>query len=198
MNKKSLALIIFVLTVVSIYGLFYAAVTAVLMPYDLNEFKNELNTMPQLPVINNSDITKMESEAAMIESSSPLKYMPQSERTNVANQMRTYNAVPPELFYQDFNYYNTYNNYKALAYSLVLKENLSRKINNISSTYEKLSSYANKTQTISQEMATDFEKGDNKAYANDLRNLTSMMKQYNSEMAQLKNQLQELINELSK
>jgi hypothetical protein len=46
MSRKSLALIIFILAVVGIYGLFYAAVTAVLIPNDLNEYKNELNTAP--------------------------------------------------------------------------------------------------------------------------------------------------------
>ncbi|HML05245.1 MAG TPA: hypothetical protein VK426_05685 [Methanobacterium sp.] len=198
MSRKSLVLIIFIFAVVGIYGLFYAAVTAVLIPQDLNEFKNELNTMPQLPLNNDSSIKDMESQAAIMESNSPLKYMSQSERTNTANQMRNGNAIPPEAMNSDFTDYNAYNNYKALAYSLILKGDVSNEIKNLSSSYEELSSYANKTEAINQKMATDFENGDNKAYADDLRSLASMMKQYNIEMAQLKIQLQNVINTLSK
>ncbi|HML04609.1 MAG TPA: hypothetical protein VK426_02445, partial [Methanobacterium sp.] len=71
-------------------------------------------------------------------------------------------------------------------------------IKNLSSSYEELSSYANNTEAINQKMATDFQNGDNKAYANDLRGMANMMRQYNSEMAQLKIQLQNVINTLSK
>ena len=198
MSRKSLVLIIFIFAVVGIYGLFYAAVTAVLIPQDLNEFKNELNTMPQLPVNNDSSIKDLESQAATIESSSPLKYMSQSERASMANQMRSGNAIPPEAMNPNFSGYNAYNNYKALAYALILKGDISNEIKNLSSSYEELSSYANKTEAINQKMATDFENGDNKAYANDLRSMANMMKQYNSEIAQLKTQLQNVINTLSK
>ena len=197
MNKKTLVLIIFI-AVAGIYGLFYATVTAVLVPQDLNEFKNELNTMPQLPVNNDSSIKELENQAAVFESSSPLKYMSQSERTNMANQMRNGNAMPSQALNQNFTGYNTYNNYKALAYTLVLKGELSNEIKNISSSYEELSSYANKTESINQKMATDLENGDNKAYANDLRGMANMMRQYNSEIAQLKIQLQNVINTLRK
>ena len=53
---------------VGIYGVIYAAVTTVLMPQDLNEFKTELDATSQNQ-ISNSDITKIESAAATMESS---------------------------------------------------------------------------------------------------------------------------------
>jgi hypothetical protein len=139
----------------------------------------------------------MESQAALIESYSPLKNLPQNQRTSMANDMRNGNTIPLEVSNQNFADYNTYNNYKALVYALALKGDLSNQIKNLSSNYEELSSYANKTEAINQKMAADFEKGDNKAYADDLRDMANIMKQYNSEIAILKDQLQNIINELS-
>jgi hypothetical protein len=198
MNKKSLAFIIFILAVVGAYGLFYAAVTAVLMPQDLNEFKNELDTMPQLPVINASTINEMENSAAVMESHTPLKHMSQSQRTSMANQMRNYNTMPLELLNQNFTANNAYNNYRALAYAMILKGDLSNEIKNFSNTTEEVSNFAKKDGIISQKMATDFENGDDKAYADDLRNIANNMKQYNSKMVVFKTQLQNIVNQLNK
>lgn len=198
MSRKILALIILLVAVVGIYGLFYAAVTTVLIPQDLNNYKTELDSLPQLPVINDSTINQMESDAALMESYSPLKYLSQSERAAMADQMRNNNAIPPELLNQNFDEYTTYINYKALAYSIALNGDLSNEIKNLSSTYEELSSFSNKTVAITQKMATDFENGDDKAYAEDLRNMANLMRQYNSKMAELKIQLQKVVNELSK
>lgn len=198
MSRKILALIILLVAVVGIYGLFYAAVTTVLMPQDLNNYKTELDSLSQLPVINDSTINQMESDAALMESYSPLKYLSQSERAAMADQMRNNNAIPPELLNQNFDEYTTYINYKALAYSIALNGDLSNEIKNLSSTYEELSSFSNKTVAITQKMATDFENGDDKAYAEDLRNMANLMRQYNTKMAELKTQLQKVVNELSK
>lgn len=196
MNKKILALIIFVVAVVSIYGLSYAAVTTVLMPQDLNHFKNELDTMPQLPVINNSAITETESSAAVMESYSPLKDMSKSQRTAMADQMRNYNAIPMGLLNQNFTEYANYNNYRTIAYSIVLNGDLSSEIKNLSSSYEKISSLSDEMVALSQKMATDFENGNDKAYADDLRRSANIMKQYNIEMAVLKTKLQTIVNQL--
>ena len=198
MSRKILALIILLVAVVGIYGLFYAAVTTVLMPQDLNNYKTELDSLSQLPVINDSTINQMESDAVLMESYSPLKYLSQSERAAMADQMRNNNAIPPELLNQNFDEYTTYINYKALAYSIALNGDLSNEIKNLSSTYEELSSFSNKTVAITQKMATDFENGDDKAYAEDLRNMANLMRQYNTKMAELKTQLQKVVNELSK
>lgn len=197
MSRKILALIIFLVAVVGVYGLFYAAVTTVLMPQDLNNFKKELDTMPQLPVINDSEIAQTENSAALMESYTPLKDLSQSQRTTMANQMRNNNFVPPELLNSNFDEYNTYINYKVLAYNIAFKGDVSSELKNISSTTEEISSMANKTMTLNQKMATDFENGDDKAYADDLRTLADFMKQYNSKIAELKTQLQNVVNQLS-
>ncbi len=197
MSRKILALIIFLVAVVGVYGLFYAAVTTVLMPQDLNNFKNELDTMPQLPVINDSEIAQTENSAALMESYTPLKDLSQSQRTTMANQMRNNNFVPPELLNSNFDEYNAYINYKVLAYNMAFKGDVSSELKNISSTTEEISSMANKTMTLNQKMATDFENGDDKAYADDLRTLADFMKQYNGKIAELKTQLQNVVNQLS-
>lgn len=197
MSRKILALIIFLVAVVGVYGLFYAAVTTVLMPQDLNNFKKELDTMPQLPVINDSEIAQTENSAALMESYTPLKDLSQSQRTTMANQMRNNNFVPPELLNSNFDEYNTYINYKVLAYNIAFKGDISSELKNISSTTEEISSMANKTMTLNQKMATDFENGDDKAYADDLRTLADFMKQYNGKIAELKTQLQNVVNQLS-
>ena len=137
MNRKIMALIIFIVAVVAIYGVIYAAVTTVLMPQDLNEFKTELDAMSQNQ-ISNSDITQLESAAATMDSS-PLSYMSKSQRVNIANEMRNGDTVPPGVLNQDFTQYNNFNYYKSLAYALVLKGDLSSGINNLSGNYGEIS-----------------------------------------------------------
>ena len=198
MNRKILALIIFIVAIAGVYGLFYAAVTTVLMPQDLNTFKTELDAMSQSSITNDSSIAQTESSAAIMESYSPLNGLSQSQRTEMANKMRINNAtIPHGVLNQNFNEYNTYNNYKAMAYSLVLKGDISSRINNLSSTYEKVNHLGSEIVYLNQKMATDFENGDNKAYADDLRSTVTLTKQYNSEMTVLKTQLQTLVNQLS-
>jgi len=92
MNKKILAMIIILVAIVGVYGLFYVAVTSVLMPMDMNSFKTDLNAMPQLPVNNNSTINDLENSADIMESHPSLKYMSQNQRTEMANQMRNSNS----------------------------------------------------------------------------------------------------------
>ncbi len=194
MNRKILALIIFVVAVAGIYGLFYAAVTSVLMPQDLNNFKNDLNTMSQIPGINNSDINQIESAAADMEKYS--KYMSKDQRTAMANDMKNSNALPPGVLDQNFTIYVNYNYYKALMYNMAFKGDLSSGINNLSSNYEKVSNLSSGMISLNQKAAADLENGDDKAYAEDLRNTALLMKQYNSAMAALKNQLQNVVNQL--
>ena len=198
MNRKILALIIFIVAIAGVYGLFYAAVTTVLMPQDLNTFKTELDAMSQSSITNDSSIAQTESSAAIMESYSPLNGLSQSQRTEMANKMRINNAtIPQGVLNQNFNEYNTYNNYKALAYSLVLKGDISSGINNLSSTYEKVNHLGSEIVSLNQKMAADFENGDNKAYADDLRSTATLTKQYNHEMVILKTKLQTLVNQLS-
>ncbi len=196
MNRKILTMLIIVVAVVGVYGLFYTAVTTVLMPSDLNYFKTELNSMPQLPINNDSTITQMESAATAIENNPSLKYLSQNQRTEMANQMRNSNSPPPGFLNQNFTDYNNLNNYRVWAYDIILKGNISNEIRNLSSCTAKISSLTNETASINQKMANDFENGNDKAYADDLRIMANNTKQYNNAMSELKNKLQTIINQL--
>jgi hypothetical protein len=195
MNRKILAIIILI-AVVGIYGLFYVTVSTVLMPLDLNSFKSDLNTMPALPVNNNSSINDLENSAASIDSYPSLKYMSQNQRTEMANQMRNDNSPPPGFLNQNFTDFNNFYSISALAYELTGKEVLANEINNLSSTTNKMSVLTNELTNIDQKSANDFESGNDKAYADDLRNTANNLKQYNNAMAELQAQLQNIIKQL--
>lgn len=195
MNRKIMALIIVIVAVIGIYGAFYVAVTTVLMPQDLNEFKNELDAASQNQ-LSASDIAQIESAAAIMDSSS-LSYMSQSQRTNIANEMRMGNNIPPGVLNQNFKEYGTFNYYKALVYTLVLRGDISSEINNLSSNYEEINSLGSQMVSLNQKAAADFESGNNKAYAEDLRSMANLMKQQKNKIDVLKNNLQNIVNQLS-
>ncbi|MBZ2167032.1 hypothetical protein [Methanobacterium spitsbergense] len=195
MNKKILILIILV-AVIGIYGLFYVAVTNVLMPMELDSFNNDLNGMPQLPVNNNSTISDLENSADIIESNPSLKFMSQSQRSEMANQMRNLNSPPIGFLNQNFTDYNNFYAGSVLAYKLIGKGTLANEISNLSNITNNLSSLTNESAAIDQKSANDFENGDDKAYAEDLRSSANNLKQYNKVMENLKTQLQKIINQL--
>lgn len=180
------------MAIIGIYGLFYAAVTTILMPWDSNMFEMELSTV-QIPVNNASSIAEMESAAADTESTSSLSYVSKSERTEVANTMRTSNTPPPEFFNQ-MEGYEQLNNFRMLAYNLIFRGDISDQIKNITSTHEEISRLDNETESINQKLYTDMEKGDSKGYAEDLKNIADNLKQQNTAMEKLKTQLENLIN----
>ena len=195
MNKKILALVI-IFAIVGVYGLFYVAVTSVLMPMDMNSFKNDLNAMPQLPVNNNSTINDLENSADIMENHPSLKYMSQNQRTEMANQMRNSNSPPPGYLNQNFTDYNNFYHISALAFQITGKGNLATEINNITNITNNLTVLTNESTTLDQKSASDFENGDDKAYANDLRSSANNLKQYNKAMTELKIQLQNIITHL--
>ncbi len=195
MNKKILILIILV-AVIGIYGLFYVAVTNVLMPMELDSFKNDLNGMPQLPVNNNSTINDLENSADIVESNPSLKYMSQSQRSQMADEMRHLNSPPAGFLNQNFSDYTNFYASSVLAYKLIGKETLANEISNLSNITNNLSSLTNEAAAIDQKSADDFENGNDKAYAEDLRSSANNLKQYNTVMEQLKTQLQKIINQL--
>ena len=195
MNKKNLLLIVLV-AVIGIYVLFYVAVTNVLMPMELASYKNDLNGMPQLPVNNNSTINDLKNSADIIESNPSLKFMSQSQRSQMADQMRNLNSPPPGFLNQNFTDYNNFYASSVLAYKLIGKGTLADEISNLSSITNNLSSLTNESAGIDQKSANDFENGDDKAYAEDLRSSADNLKQYNIVMEELKNQLQKIINQL--
>lgn len=196
MNKKILAMIIILVAIVGVYGLFYVAVTTVLMPMDLNSFKTDLNAMPQLPVNNNSTINDLENSADIIDNNPSLKYMSQNQRTEMANQMRNLNSPPPGYLNQNFTDYTNFYGLSVLAFKITGKGTLATEINNLSSINNNLSSLTNESTSIDQKSANDFENADDKAYADDLRNSANNLKQYNNVMAELKAQLQNIVNQL--
>lgn len=197
MNKKILTLIIILVVVAGIYGVFYAAVTTVFMPQDLNNSKIELNSMSQ-DSIKNSDIKEIENEAATMESSAPLKYMSPNQRTSIANDMKNGNSISPDVLNSDWAAYIEFNNYRATAYALVFKGKLSNEIKNLSNNYKEISDISTEMISQNQKSAQDFENGDSKAYANDLRKTADLMKQYNNKIEILKSNLQSIVNELNK
>jgi len=180
---------------IGIYGLFYAAVTTVLMPMDANAFKAELNTL-EVPVNNASSIAELENAAADMEKTSALSYISQKERTEVANSMRMGNTIPLVFINQNMVEYDKSYSNRIWAYDLVLRGDISSQMKNISSTHEEISRLNNETETINQKLYTDFEKGDTKAYAADLRKVAHNLKQYNIAMENLKTQLQNVISQL--
>ena len=195
MNKK-ISILIILVAIIGIYGLFYIAVTNVLMPMELDSFKNDLNGMPQLPVNNNSTINDLENSANIIENNPSLKYMSQSQRSEMANQMRHLNSPPIGFLNQNFTDYNNFYANSVLAYKLIGKGTLANEISNLSSITNNLTSLTNESAAIEQKSANDFENGDDKAYAEDLRSSANNLKQYNKVMEELKTQLQKIINQL--
>ena len=191
MSRKILALLIIVVAMGGTYALFYAAVSTVLIPMDINSYKSELETAIA-PVNNELNISEIESGATVTESI-PLTYIPQEERTEMANQMRKGNTIPI-IPNQDFNEYDKFNSYRILAYNLIFRGDISKQIKNISNTHEEIIRLNNETNSITEKMAADLEKGDNKAYADDLRNISNNVKQYNIVMEKLKTQIKDLIN----
>ena len=187
---------IILVAIIGIYGLFYIAVTNVLMPMELDSFKNDLNGMPQLPVNNNSTINDLENSANIIENNPSLKYMSQSQRSEMANQMRHLNSPPIGFLNQNFTDYNKFYASSVLAYKLIGKGTLANEISNLSSITNNLTSLTNESAAIDQKSANDFENGDDKAYAEDLRSSANNLKQYNKVMEELKTQLQKIINQL--
>jgi hypothetical protein len=186
-------LFILIIAIVGIYGLFYAAVTTVLMSMDASAFKAELNTV-EVPLNNDSSITELESAAADMEKTSALSYVSQKERTEVANSMKMGNTIPMVFINQNMVEYDKSYINRIWAYDLVLRGDISGQMKNISSTHEEISRLNNETEAINQKLYTDFEKGDTKAYAEDLRRVAHNLRQYNLAMEKLKTQLQDVVN----
>ena len=189
-------MLIVIVATVGIYGLFYAAVTTVLMPMDVDIYKDQLNTIPEFSTINESTITELESGAAVTESMSALAYTSSEERTQMANIMRIGSNLPPEFLNQNFEEYDRTNDNKIWAYDLILRGDISNELKNISSTYKEIKHLNNETLSLNQKAANDLESGDSKAYAEDLRSTANNLRQYNKAMEKLKTQLQNLINQL--
>lgn len=186
-------MLIILVAIIGIYGVIYVAITNVLMPSDLDTFKSELSTV-QVPVNNDSSIKEMENAAAYTESASSLEYVSPSERSAVASSMRISNTPPPEFFNQNLEVSDQFFSYRMWAYTLIFRGDISNELKNISSTHEEISRLNNETESLNQKLYTDMEKGDSKAYAEDLKLIANNLKQYNTAMAELKNHLKTLVN----
>ncbi len=166
------------------------------MPMDVDIYKDQLNTIPELSTVNDSTIAELESGAAVTESMSPLTYTSAEERTQMANIMRMGSNLPPEFVNQNFEEYDRTSENKIWAYDLILRGDISNQLKNVSSIYKEIKRLNNETLSLNQKAANDFESGDNKAYAEDLRSAANNLRQYNKAMEKLKTQLQNLINQL--
>lgn len=187
MNNKILALIIIVLAGVAIYGAVYAAVTTIIMPMDSQSLAGELKSV-DLSINNSDNIAEMELQSNQ---NIPLNYMSQSQRTEIANNLRGASQFTGSG--QDWDSYNSFNGFKIFLYNLILRGDIANQMNNITATHTELLRLNNETSSIMKQMANDIEKGNGNSYANDLKNLSNNVKSYDNSTAKLKTQLKDAI-----
>jgi hypothetical protein len=193
MSKKLLALIILLVVVLGLYGSYYIYVTAVIVPEDLKVLKSEYKGIPDQGVLNNSEINELNKTATQIENGNSLKTIPKSERQKIANDLRS-QIQPYESQVQEIKQNFTNNNEIALKYDLILKGNVA---NELRSAYnESKLSLFDKFFNATDDMAKDYEKGDNKALANDMREFIGTTQQINNWSATAKLQLRDIIEQL--
>ena len=193
MNKKMIALIVLMVMVIGVYGAYYTYATTVLMPEDLKTFESELNATSE-PVISESDITSMETNATLIENAPSLKnIMPSSDRQSSANGLRQQMA-PVKSEMQEIRQNLTTNRDIAARYDLILKGDTAK---NIRATYnDDYINTADQMMKIDDNIATDLENGDNKALANDMRELSKIARKFNNETAEAHTNLQKIVKEM--
>ncbi len=193
MNKKMVALVVLMVMIIGVYGAYYTYATTVLMPKDLKTFESELNATSE-PIVSESDIKSMETNATLIENAPSLKdIMPSSERQSSANDLRQQMA-PVKSEMQNIKDNFTENRNIAMRYDIILKNDAA---NNLRAVYnEKYMNTTDQMINTSDKMATDMENGDNKALANDIREFSTLARQLNNETAEAHSYLQKLVNEL--
>lgn len=194
MNKKLLVLIILLVGVIGLYGAYYVYATSVIVPEDLKVLKEEYSSIPDQGIINESEINELNTLATHIETGNSLTTISKSQRQKVANdlrnQMQTYKSQIQEVK-QNF----TNNNEIASRYDLILKGDVATELR--SAYNESKLSLFDKFLNITDNMADDYEKGDNKAVANDIREVTTLGKQLNNWSITSKSQLHNIIKQLN-
>lgn len=193
MNKKLLALIILLVAVIGLYGTYYVYATTVVMPEDLKVFKEEYKSIPDQGIFTKSEINELNSLATQIENGPSFTNIPKSERQKMANDLRN-QMKPYKSQIQELKENFTNNNEIAVRYDFILKGNVA---NDLRSAYnESKLSLLDKFFNVTDNMANDCEKGDNKALANDFREFANIAQQINNWGATAKPQLQDIVKQL--
>lgn len=191
MNKKILALVIFVVIMVG-YGTFYAYEFLYVIPEDVKFFKDELSSIED-GIIPESDINNMEAFANQIQNSPPMNTIPPEERKKIANDMRN-DSAPMNSAEKELDYDLTGNQQIALKYDLLLKGNVAKDVRDV---YSMQMIYLTENMDkINQKIPTDIENGDNIALANDYREMAKLSREFNALSALAKEKLQNIINNL--
>lgn len=199
MNKKKLMGVILLLSIAVVYCGLYVAVTNILMPLDLDFAKSGLNTSTE-PLIDESVIKETENSAVLMENSPYAKDTPHSQRVIDANNMRkdkTSSEISPEVV-QGIADFKKLNYYSVWAYYLIFRWDIANEISSISNIMDKLEKVENNSDIINEKLATDWEKGNTKAVAADLRDSANNLRQINSLNSELNDHYQNLAKQIEK
>lgn len=192
MNKKIIALIIFVVVIVGGYASYYAYASTVLAPQDLNTFKSEFNATNISP-ISESQIKDLENSADMVENYNALALVPQSQRDSIAQQMTSGNGNYTSLMNDVKNNF-TKNQEISQRYDLMFRGDVAQEIRSVYS--NETINLIEKAKNNADKQVTDIKSGDSKAYANDLREFASLLRQINTNIQQAHTHLNNTVNML--
>ena len=170
-------LIILLFVVCSVYCGFYLVVTNIFMPSDLDFAKSGINTT--LTSENEVAIKNLENEATLMEKYPSLANTPQSQRISDAKMMQGSEKSETPENTQGNTEFRNFINYHFWMYILILRWDIANELKNMSNTLDKQSQLSQASDLINEKMATDWENGDDKAYAKDLRALANNLRQNN-------------------
>ena len=193
LSKKLIILLIFVIAVCGVYGSYYVYADTVLVPEDLKVFQGDLNKSLSSPsdTYTETSIEQSDANLTKMENGPSLTIIPQNQRHLMANTIRNEN-----------NYTNidelkqnlTRENARAFKYDLMLKGNVA---NEIRSVYNPaIIPVLEEMKSLQEKMATDFENGDNKSYAADIRKMNDLGKKLHDLTVNSEAQLQDIVKQL--
>lgn len=189
-----MALLIAVLLIVGAYVSYYAYATMVLMPSDREVFQEELNSIKN-STITESDIKELEQAADQIENGVSLTVIPASERKVYAQELANDPAISSiNSTINEVKSNVTTNEEIASRYDLLLKGDVADNIRAVYS--QEMITMMEELNQIVQKLPSDLEKGDNKAVADDFRQIANLSKEYNQFVAEAVPRLQEIVNSL--
>lgn len=194
MNKKVLALLIVGVIIVGAYVSYYAYATMVLMPADREVFQEELNSIKN-STVTESDIKELEQIADQIENGVSLTVIPASERKAYAQELANDPAISSiNSTITEVKNNVTTNEEIASRYDLLLKGDVA---DNIRAVYnQEIVTMMEELYQVVQKLPSDLEKGDNKAVADDFRQIANLSREYNQFVAEAEPRLQEIVNSL--
>lgn len=194
MNKRLIAIILVVFVALGAYGSYYVYATTYLMPEDIKILKDEIKTFNESGSYDD-DISRLEMQANIIENASSLKLMSLSERKKQADVvengegMQSINSTLNKIRNNIAN-----SEEMAIRYNLLLMGDVS---SSIKSTYsEEIVNTLNSMGPLMTKLSQDITNGDNKAIANDLRELANMLRTFDKEEQASVTNLQDVVNKL--